>query len=131
MTYDDEANHYRALRGRTILLLEYVPLIAFELEDLLASVGGRVLRRASTVAEAMEIIDQTTVIDAALLNVKLPGELSFAIAYRLKGKGIPFAFLTAYREDIIPADLRSVPVIRKPYHTSEVLRTLAELVSPT
>ena len=130
MTYDDEANHRHAMRGRTILLLEYVPLIAFDLEDLLVSGGGRVLGPASTVARAMEIIDQATVIDAALLNVKLPNELSFAIAYRLKGKGIPFAFLTAYREDIIPGDLSSVPVISKPYCPSEVLRALAELVSP-
>ena len=121
---------HAALKGRSILVVEDVALIALDLEYLLASAGAQVFGRAFNVAKAMKIIDKAAHIDGALLDVKLAGEPSLAIAYRLKEKGIPFVFLTSWGHDVIPADLRPVPVIGKPYEASKVLHTLAGLLSP-
>ena len=54
-------------------------------------------------------------VDFAFLDVDLPDGKSFPLAERLHESQVPFAFVSASRRSEIPARLRDVPFIAKPY----------------
>ena len=116
------------LRDRNILVVEHTPVIAFDLEWLLTSASTKVLGPATTVASGIAII-RSAEIDAAVLSVNTTTRPAFAVAHRLQAKKIPFVFLSTHADDVIPAHLRSVPFIPKPYVRSELLGTLVNLLS--
>lgn len=97
-----------------------------DLEDLPTARGYEVLGPEATVAEAMACLDRVTP-DAALLDIALRGETSFAIGAELRRRGVPFVFATGTADDgDLPEDLRETPVIREPWNVDEVLAFLAE-----
>lgn len=53
-------------------------------------------------------------IGAALLDVNLGDETSFSLAAKLKARGIPFAFVTGYNLEDLPADAQTSPLLNKP-----------------
>lgn len=110
-----------------ILVVEDQPLIAMDLEDLLVSHGYGVLGPAETVAEALDWLSRETP-QAALLDVDLKGETSFAVGTELKRRAVPFVFATgtAGADGTLPEDLADVPIIHKPWSVDDVLSFLRE-----
>lgn len=108
-----------------VLVVEDQPLIAMDLEDLLTSRGHVVLGPAASVAEAFECLSRATP-EAALLDIDLGGETSFAIAAELARRGVPFVFATgtAGADSGLPDDLAGTPIIHKPWSVEEVLAFL-------
>jgi hypothetical protein len=49
------------------------------------------------------------------------------VAGVLKGRGIPFAFVSGYDKDTLKREFKDTPFITKPYLRSTVLRVLARL----
>ena len=84
--------------------------------------GIMAVRTAGTVATALDMIASRTP-DFALLDVGLSREKSFAVAEHLAGLRIPFAFVTGYGEDKIPAAFAEAPMLSKPY-SIEALHSL-------
>jgi CheY-like chemotaxis protein len=75
------------------------------------------------VAKALAMIEQRPP-DFALLDVSLIREKSFAVAERLDGLKIPYAFVTGYGVDTrLPAAFTGKPRLPKPYST-DALRAL-------
>ncbi|MBX9465055.1 MAG: response regulator [Aquamicrobium sp.] len=69
-----------ALDRRQVLIVEDEPFIAFDLADAIESSGGTVVGPASTVREALQLLDKQTV-EAAILDVNLPdGDVGPVIA---------------------------------------------------
>ncbi len=54
-------------------------------------------------------------IDAAILDMRLMDEMSFAVAYALRARGTPLTFLTAYQRRDLPVDLSDEILIEKPF----------------
>src|SRR6195256_5080712 len=79
-----------------VLIVEDDPIIALDFEDTILGFGVKTVRRAGSVARALEMIAERPP-DFALLDVGLVREKSFAIAERLDALGVPFAFVTGYR----------------------------------
>lgn len=101
--------------------------VAMLVEDLLADLGCQIVGPASSAGEAMTVAGRED-FDFALLDVNLgDGETSFDIAELLKGRGVPFAFVTGYGEQGVRADLRDVPVLSKPIDPRQLARVIERL----
>ena len=98
-----------------VLIVEDDPLIALDLSETIMSFGVASVRTAGTVAGALQQIDERKP-DFVLLDLRLGGEKSFAVAQRLKTLMIPFAFTTGYvGTGGVPAAFADVAVLIKPY----------------
>ena len=110
-----------------ILVVEDEVLFAETLVGLLQDGGFSAAGPTATVAGALSIMSKSA-IDAAILDIRLVQELSYHVAYALKDRGIPFVFVTACRRLDLPLDLRSRPLIEKPFHPPALLQTLREVL---
>jgi CheY-like chemotaxis protein len=108
-----------------ILVAEDNVLIADLIAEALAVEGCVVVGPVGTVEDGCNIASHTK-ISGALLDIDLQGEMSFPIAYQLRDKGIPFAFVTAYSEIVIPELLRGVPRFSKPFTPWELASAAVE-----
>src|SRR5215467_2431492 len=108
---------------KDVLIVEDDPLIALDLKDMLLGMGIMAVRTAGTVATALGMITSRAP-DFALLDVGLIREKSFAVAERLAGLKIPFAFVTGYDEDKMPAAFADKPMLPKPYSIEALISVL-------
>ncbi|HET6805542.1 MAG TPA: response regulator [Frateuria sp.] len=114
----------RDMVGRRILVVEDEFLLAYALVDMLEDRGAEVLGPTMSVDQALGLIEGTTRLDGALLDINLHGEISFAVADALAERGIPFTFATGYDESVIPARFADVPCHQKPLDPHRVLADL-------
>jgi CheY-like chemotaxis protein len=119
----------RPFSGRRALLVEDEMLVAWLLADMLADLGCAVVGPASSVNQALAMIDAEA-IDVAVLDVNLNGQMSYPIADVLIARGVPFAFSTGYDKDTLLDGYRTSPMLQKPFHRSELSDTLAKLLTP-
>jgi DNA-binding NtrC family response regulator len=113
---------------RRILLVEDEMLVAWLLGDMLTELGCAVVGPASSVNQALAMIDAEN-IDAAVLDVNLNGQMSYPIADALAARGVPFLFSTGYHKDTLLDGYRTFPVLQKPFHRSILSDTLAKLLT--
>lgn len=107
-----------------IFIVEDDFLIAFEMTDLLQDMGFEVVGPSLHVEDAEEIAASEP-IDAAFLDVNLgAGETSEAVAQRLRERGVPFVFITAYSPDQITFRLPGDRVVNKPISSRGLLQAL-------
>ena len=104
-------------------------LLAMDLEALLAEKGCEVLEPAKSVSRALALLD-THRPDFASLDMNLNGESSAPVAAALRERNVPFVVITGYSsqhgEDPI---FREAPLVRKPYDSAELIRTLVRLLA--
>ena len=103
-----------------VLIVEDDPIIALDFEETILGFGVRMVRTAGSVAMALEMIGERPP-DFALLDVGLVREQSIAVAERLLALNIPFAFVTGYGADRVPAAFADQPRLPKPC-SSDALR---------
>jgi CheY-like chemotaxis protein len=116
----------RPLVGITVLVVEDDGIVGLDLRFALEAAGACVLGPASSVDEAIGLLQQP--LDVAVLDVDLDTEKSFPIALILLARQVPFVFLTGFPEsDLIPQSLRSVPILSKPLPCPELVRSLVAL----
>jgi CheY-like chemotaxis protein len=77
-----------------ILVADDEPLIAMAIADWLADLGHAIDGPASTLAEALSLVDGP--IDGAILDVTLLDRTSLAVARRLIARGLPFVVATGH-----------------------------------
>ncbi len=112
------------LAGRTVLLVEDEYFVMQRLRKALETTGATVLGPAANIAAALSLVHESEVIDAAILDVNLMGDLVFPVADALDERGVPFAFATGYDPDVIPARHAGVPLLRKPVDPDTMARLL-------
>jgi len=112
----------------SILIVEDDIFIALDLEKVLDDAGCVVVGVVPSVDRALAKIGNNH-IDAALLDVKLDGELVLAVADRLSADGVPFVFITA-EPGSLPERYWTKPVINKPFQPAAVLEALASVMHP-
>ena len=94
--------------------------MSFLIEDMLTDLGCAEIWHAGCVADALNALDARRP-DAAVLDVNLVGEVTYAVAERLDADKIPFLFSTGYGQAGILQQWASRPNIQKPF----VIETLA------
>lgn len=117
------------LDGLKVLIVEDEPLVAMLLEDMLADHGCVVAGATGRIDQATALIkDDSLVIEAAILDVNLAGEVSFPLAELLAAKGVPFVFATGYGVGGLPEPWRDRPTLQKPFSHDEVARMLRKAI---
>jgi len=114
-----------SIAGKDVLVVEDESLIVMMVEDLLRDLKTGSVQVASTVQEALDLLD-TRKFDAAILDIKLKREFSSAVAERLRERQIPFLVATGYAEYQGEVGGR---VLTKPYTSAQLAEALAGLTS--
>jgi CheY-like chemotaxis protein len=86
--------------------------------------GADVVGPVGAVCDALDLIDATERIDAAVLDLNLRGELAYPVADALTERGVPFVFATGYDQSYIPERYNSVARFEKPVRMADVARRL-------
>jgi DNA-binding response OmpR family regulator len=105
--------------ARRILIIEDEMMIAMMVEDFLKELGWDVVGWAGGEERALQMARDTD-IDAALLDVNLGGQDTFAVADILSKRRIPFVFATGYGADGVADRFRGVPTLTKPFQRDEL-----------
>ncbi|MFN7024682.1 MAG: HWE histidine kinase domain-containing protein [Pseudorhizobium sp.] len=111
-----------------LLLVEDQMLIAADVEAILSDYGLNNVTTTPSVTEAMRRLEQFTP-HVAILDVNLGSGTSLPVAQELLRRGIPFVFATGYSDRAIIPDHLDVPILRKPYEASVLIRTIIRVLT--
>ena len=118
----------RPLAGRRILVVEDDFLIAETLADVLLAAGAVVAGPVGTASEAQAVLAEAGLaLDAAVLDIDLHGQKSYAVADAMIRRGIPFVLTTGYDANAVDAAYRHLPRCEKPVTSRAILAALAAL----
>ncbi len=113
---------------RRFLIVEDEFLLALELKALLTDAGYKVVGPASTVAAALQLIASNKP-HAAFVDCNLHGELASGVALTLKAQKVPFAVVTGYDRERLPAAFSDAPFASKPFNAARLLDIARQLLS--
>lgn len=117
-----------SLRGISVLVVEDNFVVADALRYLIQGYEGSVAAIVPTLERAFAALADGTV-DIAVLDINLKGASVVPFAEHLLARGIPFVFLSGYRdEEMLPEHLRDHPRFDKPVEPERLIRKLRELV---
>lgn len=109
---------------RRILIVEDDPMVALDLEEIVLGADAQArVALAASIREAERALASLE-FDAALLDIDVLDGKTYEVAARLHEQGMPIAFVSASRPEELPAPLRDVPFVPKPYDPADVERTL-------
>jgi CheY-like chemotaxis protein len=117
----------KSLSGHRILVVEDEMMNLAMLEDILAEAGCESVAVAATIDQAIALVDGR-VFDAALLDIKLKGKNSYAVADALAARGVPFVFATGNSVRDVKDGYQNRPVLRKPFKAEKLVEALTELL---
>jgi DNA-binding response OmpR family regulator len=110
-----------------VLMAEDEACLAFALQDLLDDAGYEVVP-ARRLADVVRALDGGDDIALAILDINLDGDFVYPIVPRLRERGVPIVFASAYDTRAIPAEYRDERILQKPYDPALLLSTLAALL---
>jgi DNA-binding response OmpR family regulator len=116
-----------------ILLVEDEALVAMLVEDELLDAGAQIVGTASSVAQALRMIEVAMGdggISAAVLDINLDGELVWLVANALDELGVPFLFETGYGLGCNTGKYATAPVLHKPFDPQALIGAVEGLVTP-
>jgi PAS domain S-box-containing protein len=109
-----------------VLVVEDEPLVAMMMEDALKHLGYTVVGPFGSLSQAVEAA-RNLVLHGALLDVNIAGEAVYPVADVLSSRRVPYAFITGYAVEHVPAEYTDIPKLQKPID----LRDLQRLFPPT
>jgi PAS domain S-box-containing protein len=118
----EEAN--ADISGLKVLVIEDAMLLAVELEEALNEAGASVVGPATSLDEAIEMMDQD--FDVVLLDADLNGHSAAPIASALSARGRPFILATGHKD--APDLIAEAPAatVSKPYNVRQISFALAK-----
>ena len=117
------------LKGLRVLVVEDEMLVAAEMEATLEDFGCEVVGPFARIGQALDALEDTLV-DAAVLDVNVRGEMIFPVAEALKARGVPMVFCTGYADlPDIPEPLRDKVRLSKPCAAASVEAALRAQVA--
>ena len=118
------------LTGLRLLVVEDEFMVADHIGMLLEDLGCEVAGFASTVAEALALVNSER-LDGVLLDGNLNGESSGPVAIELRSRSIPFIVATGYGQLNLDASaLNGAPRLNKPFSKAQFERALTETFLP-
>lgn len=127
-SYNAAVAPHGGIEGRRVLIVEDEPLIGMVLQDYLQDAGCSVAGPAQSADKALQMATDEA-IDAALVDGNLAGRRVDQIVAALKARRIPFAFVTGYGREALPAGSDDAPIIEKPFTQEQVVATLERLLN--
>ena len=120
------------LRDKRILIVEDEALLALLVEDRLLDAGAEVVGPATSVADALRLIEAMAAgggLSAAVLDINLRGAAVTPVADRLAALGVPFLFATGYGENCDTGGHGTAPVLHKPFDPDRLIAVIEGLVA--
>ncbi|SDP41995.1 PAS domain S-box-containing protein [Filomicrobium insigne] len=114
------------MAGTRVLVVEDEPLVAIDIEDCLKEAGCSVLGPAANAEQAMRLIKNET-FDIALMDANLAGTRVDELAQTLKARGIPFAFVSGYGREGLPAGFQEALLVSKPFNSRQLIGAVESL----
>lgn len=114
------------LPGKRVLITEDEFFLAMWLRQVLEEEGYAVVGPATSVEEAVQLIEKAKP-NGAILDINLKGEMVYPAARELMERGIPFVFATGYSTLDVPTTFRSIPRLEKPVTAEILVRALKEV----
>ena len=102
-------------------------LVGLEIVSMLEDIGCEAVGPVGHIQTALQAITREP-LDAALLDVDLDGESVEPIADLLARRGVPFALVTGYARERIPARLRDRTCVAKPFSFADLKAAIATLL---
>lgn len=118
----------RPFEGLTVVVVEDESLVLFDLEDMLADLGCKVIGSAMRHAQAHALATTGERPEVAILDVNLGGTLVFPVAEALAARQVPIIFTTGYGRDGLPEEWQDRIVLTKPYSPDDVANGLAQAI---
>lgn len=115
------------LSGKRVLVVEDEPIIAMTVEDTLIEFGATVIGPATSVEDAIKLVDASSPY-AALLDLNLNGKRSDAVADLLVQRSVPFVFATGYGMAPEDSNWPGVAVLQKPYNPEQLIAALTQAI---
>jgi DNA-binding LytR/AlgR family response regulator len=116
------------LAGLRVLIVEDEFLLAMELESLVAQGGCTALGPASSVRQALALIEGERP-DVALLDVNLKGERATPVAAALQERRVPYVLITGYSDaQLSEPELRQAPRLDKPVSCRALTRAVKSVL---
>lgn len=106
--------------NRYVLVIEDEMMVAMGLEMALEDAGYEVIGPFGRLDQAIEAA-RSGQMDVALLDVNVRGDEVFPVADILAARGVPFAFLTGYGRETLPARFGSSRVLSKPFQAGQLV----------
>lgn len=116
-----------AARSVRVLLVEDEVTVSMLIEDMLDELGYEVVGSASTIAEALSVLEQESP-DCAILDVNLSGVYVYPVAEALRERAIPYAFSTGYGKAALRKEDVGTPVLQKPFRIDQLASALTEMI---
>jgi CheY-like chemotaxis protein len=118
------------LNGRRVLVVEAQYAVALDLCEGLGREGASIVGPASSVEDALEMLESSARPDVAVLDIKLHGGLVYPVADKLEQLGVPYLFTTACEPDEIPEHYRLAPRFDKPIRLTSIIAAIREQIAP-
>ena len=116
------------LAGLRVLIVEDEFLLAMELETLVERGGCTTVGPASSVCQALALINGEQP-DIALLDVNLKGERATPVAAALQARGVPYVLITGYSTaQLSEPELRGAPRLDKPVNCHALTRAVKHVL---
>ena len=113
-----------------VLFVEDEAIVAMLIEDMLSDLGVDIVGPASTVPAALELA-RSAEVEAAVLDIKVGGALTYPVADVLQERGVPVVFATGYGASVLPERFRGVPTLQKPFNRTDFSQVLAAVLATT
>jgi len=117
------------LTGRRIFVVEDEYFLADDIGKACQALGAEVAGPVGDLNEALRILQDGGILDAAVLDVNLHSEMIFPVARELKARSIPFLFTTGYDKISISPEFHDVPILEKPIDMPAMAHRLAALIA--
>lgn len=117
------------LEGRRILVVEDEYFLADDIRNTLRGLGAEIVGPVGHLEDALKILHDGSILDAAVLDVNIRSERIFPIARELKARNVPFVFTTGYDKIIVGPEFQDVPLLEKPIDLPAMAQKLAELIA--
>jgi len=118
-----------SLAGRRIFVVEDEYFLADDIGKAFRALGAEIAGPAGHLDDALKILNDGSVLDAAVLDVNIRSEMIFPIARELKLRGVPFLFTTGYDKITLGPEFQDVPLLEKPIDLPAMARKLAGLIA--
>lgn len=115
--------------GARVLIVEDELLVSWATQDMLDALGCVPIGPAASVNQALATI-AAQVIDVAVLDLNLGGELSYPVADALALRGVPYFFLTGYEAKSIREGYGAAIALQKPLRRHDLVDALGYLLAP-
>lgn len=119
-----------ALNGCRTLIVEDEYFIAVLLERSLQDLGANIIASLGRLSDALEFARSDGFsADAALVDVNLNGEMSFALIDQLTSRSVPVILLSGYDKNLLPTRFSGLPQLQKPASMPQVINAVRDALS--